>query len=1034
MHDHAAETADRVARVQTERILPAVHTTITPLRIEAWKVDGGQGEPVPPGQALPGAGQQADYVPVSAGESWGPPWGTTWFHVTGEIPAEHRGESLEIVAELGWSKASAGFQCEALVYRPDGSVIKALNPLNSWIPIEPGSTAIDLYLEAASNPVIDSTPPLGSTEFGDKLTAPGAELYTIDRIDLCTFNEEVWELAADVDVLDQLRATLPEADARRAQLGLALDQAMDRIDVGDVVGTAARAREALAPALARPANASAHQITAIGHAHIDSAWLWPTRETVRKVARTAANQLNLLAQHPDLVYAMSSAQQYAWIKEHRPEVYEGVAKAVAEGRFVPVGGMWVESDTNMVGSEAMARQFTYGQRFFDEEFGQLCEEVWLPDSFGYSAALPQIVTLAGAKWFLTQKISWNRVNKFPHHTFMWEGIDGTRVLTHFPPVDTYNSDLSGRELGYAAANFREKAASSHSLAPFGFGDGGGGPTREMIARARRTADLEGSPKVVIRSPREFFTDVTNEYPNPPVWKGELYLELHRGTYTSQAKTKQGNRHSEHLLREAEQWSAAAAVQTGFSYPYEDLDRLWRAVLLNQFHDILPGSSIAWVHRVAREQYATILAELAELTDRAQQALVAHFATGQENAAGGTTGETVFNGSPFPRHGRPGLSAAPTADLGTPVRLTEADGGFTIDNGVLRLVIDDRGLITSVLDQASGRDLIPAGQTANLPQLHQDFPNHWDAWDIDQFYRNTVTDLTDVDSLRAEVGEDGVAHVHLQRSFRSSVIRQQVDVAPGQAHIDLTTSVDWHEQEHLLKLAFPVDVHTDRAAYETQYGHHFRATHENTSWDSARFEVCAHRWVQLGEPGFGVGLANDSTYGHDVSRHPLAGGGSFSVLRQSLLRGPRFPDPRTDQDTHQVRTRLLVSAGVGPAIESGYDVNLPERRQPGSALVPALVGLDGEGLVVEAVKLADDRSGDLIVRLYESRGDRATGTLTCPGLEAAGVTEVDLLERPLAASTDRPTAICGSDGANGRTAVELALRPFQIVTLRLARRS
>ena len=1029
MHDHQSEIADRVTRVHTERIAPAVHTTIASPRVEAWMVDGGQGEPVPPAQALPGPKQQADYRPFSIGEAWGPAWGTTWFHLTGEIPAEHRGDRLEIVAELGWSRNSPGFQCEALVYRPDGSVVKALNPMNTWIPIEPGSTEIDLYLEAASNPVIDAAPPLASTEFGDKLTAPTTPIYQVSRIDLTVFNEQVWELSADVDVLDQLRRVLPETDPRRAQIALALDQAMDAVDVGDVIGTADRAREALAPALARRANASAHQITAIGHAHIDSAWLWPTRETVRKVARTAANQLNLLAEYPDLVYAMSSAQQYAWIKEHRPEVFEGVAKAVAGGRFIPVGGMWVESDTNMVGSEAMARQFTYGQRFFNDEFGMMCEEVWLPDSFGYSAALPQIVSLAGAKWFLTQKISWNRVNKFPHHTFMWEGIDGTRVLTHFPPVDTYNSDLSGRELGYAVANFRDKAASSHSLAPFGYGDGGGGPTREMIARARRTADLEGSPKVVMRSPHDFFTDVANEYPNAPVWKGELYLELHRGTYTSQAKTKQGNRHSEHLLREAEQWSAAAAVLADFCYPYEDLDRLWRAVLLNQFHDILPGSSIAWVHRVAREQYAAIMSELATLTDRAQQALVAKFGgdNGTGDAISASTGETVFNGSPFARHDRAGLSASPEAGPAQPVGLTESDGGYLIDNGRLNIRIDERGLIISAVDAASGRDVVPAGQTANLLQLHQDFPNHWDAWDIDQFYRNTVTDLTDVDSLRAEVRSDGCAEVSIQRSFGSSVIRQSLVVAPEQPGIDITTSIDWHEQEHLLKLAFAVDVHTDRAAYETQYGHHFRPTHENTSWDSARFEVCAHRWVQLGEPGFGVGLANDSTYGHDVSRHPVNGGGSYSILRQSLIRGPRFPDPRTDQGEHTVRTRLLVSDGVGAAIEAGYDLNLPERRQPGAAEVPALVEVTGDGVVLEAVKLADDRSGDLIVRVYESRGSRSTATLSCAAVSNEA-SETDLLERPLSASTDRPTAI--TETADG--SVELALRPFQIVTLRFER--
>ncbi|MBA8796318.1 alpha-mannosidase [Friedmanniella endophytica] len=1041
MHDHSSEIASRVRRVLKERITPAIHTPLADLALEAWHVtDGtdttGQGEPVPPSAALPGSAQRAEYTPFSIGESWGPAWGTTWFHVTGTAPSADElgdvaGGRLEIVLELGWSQRSPGFQCEGLVYRADGSVIKALNPMNTWIPVEPG-TAIDLYVEAAANPIIGNPAPYLGTELGDKRTAAPKPLYTVTRADVNLFAAELWELAMDIDVLDQLATALPESDPRRADIRLALERALDVVSLHDVVGSAAAAREVLAPVLARPATASAHTITATGHAHIDSAWLWPTRETVRKVARTAANQLNLLAEFPEHVFAMSSAQQYAWIKEHRPEVFEGVRKAVADGRYVPVGGMWVESDTNMVGSEAMARQLTYGQRFFAEEFGSICEEVWLPDSFGYSAGLPQIVKLAGAKYFLTQKISWNLVNKFPHHTFMWEGIDGTRVLTHFPPVDTYNSDLSGRELGYAVGNFRDKGASSHSLAPFGFGDGGGGPTREMLARAKRTADLEGSPKVVLRSPREFFADVEAEYTNAPVWKGELYLEIHRGTYTSQAKTKQGNRRSEHLLREAEQWSAAASVLAGHPYPHEDLDRIWRNVLLNQFHDILPGSSIAWVHREAREQYAAIAVELGGLIDAAQQALVGHFAGA--GADGGSAGSTVFNGSPFPRHGLAGLSAAPVPARTEGVEVREGGAGTVIENARITVTVDDRGLITSLVDRATGREVVPAGQTGNLLQLHQDFPNNWDAWDIDQFYKNTVTDLTDVDSVSTAV-VDGAAVVTVKRSFgdpkQPSTVEQTLTVAPDAPGVDVVTTVDWHEQDRLLKLAFPVELHTDRAAFETQYGHHYRPTHENTSWDNARFEVCAHRWIHVGETGFGVGLANNSTYGHDVSRHQGPEGTSYTVLRQSIVRGPRFPDPRTDQDVHTVAARLVVSPDVSGAIEAGYDLNLPERSQPGAAEVPALVSVTEPGgagaLVVEAVKLADDRSGDLVVRLYESLGGRARGRVEF-GAVTGTVTEVDLLERPLAQSSDRPGGLVEA----GSGYAEVALRPFQIVTLRVAR--
>ncbi|HEY9291491.1 MAG TPA: glycoside hydrolase family 38 C-terminal domain-containing protein [Microlunatus sp.] len=1015
MHDRQSEIENRVRRVLRERISPAVHTPVADLTIQAWHVEGGSGEPVDPAVALGLNGNaQPSYEPFGVGDPWGPPWGTSWLHVTGTVPAEVELEDTEIVVNLGWNYGGAGFQAEGLIYRPDGTVIKGINPFNEWV--KPESREIDLYIEAAANPMVGDWKP---TELGDKLTAPTDPIYKLIRADINRFNSETWELVADLDVLDQLAKGLPVGEPRKWEILLALDHALDLVDLADIAGTAAAARESLQPVFAKPANASAHQLTATGHAHIDSAWLWPVRETVRKVARTTANQVNLLQTYPDHVYAMSSAQQYDWIKEHRPEVYDKVKAAVAEGRFIPVGGMWVESDTNMVGSEAMARQLIFGQGFFQSEFGVLCDEVWLPDSFGYSGALPQIVKLAGVQYFLTQKISWNRVNKFPHHTFMWEGIDGTRVFTHFPPVDTYNSDLSGRELDHAVTNFRDKGVSSHSLAPFGWGDGGGGPTREMIQRARRTKDLEGSAQVTIRSPREFFADAAAEYHSPAVWKGELYLEIHRGTYTSQAKTKQGNRRSEHLLREAEQWSAMATVHAGFAYPYEELARIWKLVLLQQFHDILPGSAIAWVHREARENYQQIFTDLTKIIDDAQQALVAKFGSGD--------GETIFNGAPVSRGGLVALSAAPADSrvVSDPVSLTDADGGYLISNSKISIRIDDHGLITSAVDKATGRETLPAGQTANLLQLHADFPNAWDAWDIDEFYKHTVTNLTEVEGLKAEQLPDGSVEVRLRRTFNNSTVDQVLTVRPDESGVEISNDIDWHEQEKLLKLAFPIDVHADNAAYEIQFGHLERPTHENTSWDTARFEVCAHRWVQVGETGFGAAVANDSTYGHDVSRHPHPEGGSYSVVRLSLLRGPRYPDPRTDQDRHVLKARFEIGADIPQAISAGYQINLPERRQPGAAQVPAIASVDGQA-IIEAIKLADDQSGDMIIRLYEPYGGRGRATVTT-GFGYDSVTEVDLLERPISTIADVKPALVEA----GTESAGVAVRPFQIVSLRFS---
>ncbi|MFE0514471.1 alpha-mannosidase, partial [Streptomyces sp. NPDC058964] len=615
MHDDRSLVEARLRRVLDERVRPAVYPESVPLEVAVWHAPG---EPVPVDEGL-----AAEPEPIEVGARWGAPWGTSWFRVTGTVPEAWAGKTVEALLDLGFDENMPGFQCEGLVYRPDGTPVKGLNPRNQWVrvgaPVE-GGEEVRLHIEAASNPVILDYHPFRPTLLGDRETAGGEPQYTLTRMDLAVFDETVWQLVIDLEVLGELMAELPVESARRWDVLRALERALDAIDLQDVGGSAARARSCLTGVLAAPAVPSAHRISAVGHAHIDSAWLWPLRETVRKVARTTSNMTALLEDEPDFVFAMSQAQQWAWVKEHRPEVWARVKKAVADGRFVPAGGMWVESDTNMPGSEAMARQFVHGKRFFLDEFGIENEEAWLPDTFGFAAGLPQIIRAAGAKWLLTQKISWSQTNKFPHHTFLWEGIDGTRIFTHFPPVDTYNCSMRGGEIAHAARNFKDKGSARHSLAPTGWGDGGGGTTREMVAKAARLRDLEGSATVVWETPGQFFAKAEAEYAHPPVWVGELYLELHRATLTSQARTKQGNRRSEHLLREAELWAATAAVRTGFPYPYEELDRIWKTVLLHQFHDILPGSSIAWVHREARATYDRLAAELEAITGSAQRAL------------------------------------------------------------------------------------------------------------------------------------------------------------------------------------------------------------------------------------------------------------------------------------------------------------------------------------------------------------------------------------------------------------------------------
>jgi alpha-mannosidase len=996
------EIRRRLFRVLNERLMPAVYSAAVPLTIRRWDVPG---EPVAVAEAL-----AAPYTTAEVGDRWGPAWGTTWFELIGTVPADWAGKLVEGVVDLGFNGTAPGFTVEGLVYRAEGTPIKGLHPYNRWFPVESDASDVRVFVEAAANPTFEALVP---TVAGDVSTASSEPIYTLGQAELVLVDPGVRQLVGDFEVLGQLAEQLSVDDPRGARLWAGISDALDVLSLNDIGGTAAASLAVLAPLLAKRANASAHQISAVGHAHIDSAWLWPLRETVRKVARTCSSVTQLMEDYPELIFAMSQAQQFSWMEEHYPVVFERVRERIESGQFVPVGGMWVEADTNMPGGEAMVRQFVHGKRYFAEKFGMDTAEVWLPDSFGFSAALPQLIALSGSRYFLTQKISWNKVNRFPHHTFLWEGIDGTRVFTHFPPVATYNSDLSGAELALASRQFADSARANHSLVPFGWGDGGGGPTRETLERARRTADLEGSPQVRIESPAAFFSRAEADYTDPPVWWGELYLELHRGTYTSQARIKQGNRRSEHLLREAELWAATATIRTGAAYPYQELDRLWKTVLLHQFHDILPGSSIAWVNREVRATYEVVVAELNRLITGSLQTI--------EGADPVDGDQVLFNAAPYPRDGIPALGAAAGRPAAPVASVHQVADGFVLSNGLVRSRLDLTGLITSVIDGSTAREAIAPGGYGNLLQVHPDLPNDWDAWDVDSFYRATRTDLTSADCTELVELDGGVVGVRTMRHHGNSSFEQLVTLAPESRALDIQLDVDWHERETFLKASFGFDVRAEMSSSETQFGHVKRATHENTSWDAAKFEICAHRFIHVAEPGYGVALVNDSTYGHDITRDVRPDGGTTTTVRLSLLRAPRWPDPETDQGRHRLRYAVVPGAGILDAVREGYAINLPLRAVCGGTPVAPLITVDSRDVVVEAVKLAEDQSGDLVVRLYAASGGRARTTVGI-GFPADSVHSVDLLERPLD---------IGQNWADPRAAT-VSFRPFQIVSLRYSR--
>ncbi len=751
-----------------------------------------------------------------------------------------------------------------------------------------------------------------------------------------------------------------------------------------------------------------------------------------------------MAEYPDYVFCCSQPQQYAWMKEYYPTIYEGIKQAVKRGQWEPIGSMWIEPDCNLPSGESLVRQILHGKNFFLDEFGYETTELWIPDVFGYSAALPQIMRQAGIDSFVTQKISWNQFNKFPHHTFLWEGLDGTRIFSHFPPADTYNADITAKQLHYVETNFREHDRANRSLLVYGWGDGGGGPTKGMLEAAARLRDFEGLPKVTLEKVSAFLAKAKEDAQDLPVWVGELYLELHRGTYTTQARNKRGNRKSEHLLHDAEFFSVLApgvtvvednAARTVYDVTPRGvhsveayLDRAWKLLLLNQFHDIIPGSSISWVYEDSGRDYETIARLCEAITAPARRQLAAEIDT--------TAAERpviVFNTMAFPRTevvslpdgGNVWVEVGPCGyavnDLAAsnhfqPVQVSAAAGSITLDNGILRVCLDQDGQLVEVYDQRAKRQVLASGSVGNLLQLHRDHPNLWDAWDIDIHAAETVEDITALSLM--EIVEDGPlrAVVRLERRFGRSSLTQRVSLRAGSARLDFETNVNWQESHRLLKVAFPVNVRSMRATYETQFGHVERPTHRNTSWDLARFEVCGHQWADLSEGDYGVALLNDCKYGHDILGH---------TMRLSLLRSPGAPDPTADRGAHQFTYSLFPHAGSfqeGGVITEARALNAPlhlvmaENRSGPRPSKECFFGVDCPAVMIDTVKKAEKEDA-IIVRLFEAHQTRGPVTFKT-SLPVRSISTADLMERTL------QTLEC-TEGS-----VTFNIAPFEIVTLKL----
>lgn len=797
------------------------------------------------------------------------------------------------------------------------------------------------------------------------------------------------------------------------------------------------------------------QLALTGHAHIDLGWLWPVVETRRKIRRTFRTLVSLMREYPHFTFNQSSAQAYSWLEQDDPELFAEVKERVLEGRIEPIGGSWLEPDGQMPSGEAWARHFLYGQRYFEKTFGRRGKVLWLPDTFGYAPALPQILRLADISGFFTTKISWNETNRFPHDLFAWEGLDGTRIPAHMfhnPGPGGYNGEIRAQDTLGTWRNSRAKQlriwgrSGPQSLLSYGWGDGGGGPTREHLEGFERLKNFPALPRLEHTRVDDFFASLPPTE-SLPVWVGELYLELHRATLTTQSRIKKLNREAEHRLVEAEILSSLAWL-SGKPYPQARLESAWKKVLLNQFHDILPGSSIAEIYqsavpelegvvsealKVAREavssdeervytlfnpalsarplrvliprpyalddgdeglEVLTPLGPLALQTQRVEEGLLVY-----EDSLELEPLHSIALG---PRNE---ATPAPYRDEHGEVKIEQGEHFIVLDNGGVRIEIALNGTLQRYFDVLYQREVLTG--PGNVLTAYSDLPRNWEAWDTETRLGDEGEELLEVKSI--EIVETGPlrASVRVTRQWRSSKVVQTYRLGNGSRRLDIETHLEWHERRTFLRALFPLNIHANAASFETAFGAVSRPTHRNTSWDAARFEVCGHRWADLSQPDYGVALLNNGKYGHSSLGNTLA---------LSLVRGAMFPDVLADEGQQRFTYALYPHAGGaaagGVALEA-LDLNSPLLLLPGRLELPDW-HLSGE-VMLSTLKKAEDADA-LILRLYEPYGSRAQVRLTLPGLTRAA--KVNLLEDQL------------EEVALEQGTVALELRPFEIVSLKL----
>jgi len=855
---------------------------------------------------------------------------------------------------------------------------------------------------------------------------------------------------------------LDENDPAKHHLLTALDDAVRMLDLRIPIGidfynSVPEAYQILSSGISQSGAPLDVDITAIGHAHIDVAWLWTLGQTRQKAGRTFHNVLRLMDQFPEHQFTQSQPQLYEYVRKDFPDLFNQIQQKVAEDRWEIIGGMWVEADCNLSGSESLARQFILGRNFFSEYFGEGVETpvLWLPDVFGYAWNLPQLIKQSGMEYFFTIKIGWSQYNRLPYDSFWWQGLDGTKVLTHFSTTknpdsvhaSTYNSDASpGQTLG-TWYNFQQKDAGPPGAAPpllmsYGWGDGGGGPTREMLENIELMKTFPSTPQVQSGTVHQFFKDLEKQSGDYlPIWNGELYLEYHRGTYTTQARVKRANRKSEFSLHDAEFLAVAAGLFSGQeAYPHEQFEQAWRLVCLNQFHDIIPGSSIGPVYTEALQQYQQISSIVEQELEKSLAVLSEHLG-GDFIVANPTSfardelifipdtlegietldGQAIEGGKLISAGMIPSYSVVPFDLESLSVNQLNQDSGVIasqnlLENAYLSVVISEEGDITRIFDKANKRDVLPDGGIANQFQAFEDRPLSWDAWDIEIYYEEKMWLAGPASSIRVIDSGPLRGVIEIKRKILNSEFVQTISLDVNSSQLDFNTRINWQERKILLKAAFPVEVFSPVATYEIQWGNVERPTHRNTSWDWARFETAAQKWVDLSEGGYGVSLLNDCKYGHDIHGNNI---------RLTLLRGTVHPDPEADLGMHEFAFSLLPHANqwdektiaAAYALNDPLIVNVPDEKSVLKADPLNLVSVDQPNIVIETSKQAEDGCG-VIVRMYESQRMRGKAVLGA-GFKVQAAWMVNLIE-------ENQEQVLVTEKHN----ISFDFHPYQIITLRL----